>query len=314
MSNHVHIAIIGSGAAGYTAAIYAARANLAPLIFAGSQPGGQLTITTEVENFPGFEHGIQGPDLMEVMRAQCERFGTRMEYATVTDVDLEATPKVLKTDAGDTWTADAVIIATGATAKLLGLPSETELMGYGVSACATCDGFFFKDKPIVVIGGGDSAMEEANFLTKFASRVTIIHRREEFRASKIMQDRVFKNPKIDVVWNKGVTEVLGSRETGVTGLRLVDTVTGEESTFETRGFFLAIGHTPNTWIFKGKLAMDEDGYLENVPGSSRTALPGVFVAGDVADRHYRQAITAAGAGCMAAIDAERWLADQGIEA
>jgi len=311
---HTHIAIIGSGAAGYTAAVYAARANLAPLILAGTQVGGQLTITTEVENFPGFEDGIMGPDLMEIMRKQCERFGTEIVYATCIEADLRATPKRLTMDDGSVVTADAVIIATGATARLLGLESESHLMGYGVSACATCDGFFFQGKRVSVVGGGDSAMEEATFLAKFATEVTIIHRREEFRASKIMQDRALNHPKIKVLWNKSVTDVHGSREDGVTSLTLVDSVTGETSSFPTEGLFLAIGHVPNTSIFGDQLETDEDGYLViHEPGTTRTRLPGVFAAGDVADRVYRQAVTAAGTGCMAALDAERWLVDQGIE-
>jgi thioredoxin reductase (NADPH) len=233
-------------------------------------------------------------------------------YTTISEAHLSETPKRLVMDDGTTWTADAVIVATGATAKLLGLESESHLMGYGVSACATCDGFFFNGKPIAVIGGGDSAMEEANFLTKFASEVTLVHRRDSFRASKIMQDRALNNPKVKVLWNKEVLEVLGSREGGVTGLRLRDTVTGEESTFATQGLFLAIGHTPNTAVLGGQLETDEDGYLKVVPGSTVTRIPGVFAAGDVADKVYRQAISAAGSGCMAALDAERWLAAQGV--
>lgn len=314
MSNslHTNVAIIGSGAAGYTAAIYAARANLSPVIIQGSQPGGQLTITTDVENFPGFENGILGPELMETMGKQAERFGTKMVYDMVVKVDLHATPKVLQLESGDTITADSVIVATGATAKLLGLPSESELMGYGVSACATCDGFFFGGKKIAVVGGGDSAMEEANFLTKFASEVTLIHRRDEFRASKIMVDRTLANPKVKVLYNKGVDEVLGSKDGGVTGLRLRDTVTGEVSDFATEGLFLAIGHVPNTQIFQGVLDLKESGYIKVTPGTTRTNVEGVFAAGDVADDSYRQAITAAGSGCMAALDAERWLATKGI--
>lgn len=314
MSNslHTNVAIIGSGAAGYTAAIYAARANLSPVIIQGSQPGGQLTITTDVENFPGFENGILGPELMETMGKQAERFGTKMVYDMVVKVDLHATPKVLQLESGDTITADSVIVATGATAKLLGLPSESELMGYGVSACATCDGFFFGGKKIAVVGGGDSAMEEANFLTKFASEVTLIHRRDEFRASKIMVDRTLANPKVKVLYNKGVEEVLGSKDGGVTGLRLRDTVTGEVSDFATEGLFLAIGHVPNTQIFQGVLDLKESGYIKVTPGTTRTNVEGVFAAGDVADDSYRQAITAAGSGCMAALDAERWLATKGI--
>ncbi len=310
---HTHVAIIGSGAAGLTAAVYAARANLKPVVLAGTQPGGQLTITTDVENFPGFAEGIMGPELMDVMTRQAERFGTRIEYATVTEVDLEAQPKRLTLDTGEVMTADAVIIATGATARLLGLPSESHLMGYGVSACATCDGFFFGGKKIAVVGGGDSAMEEATFLTKFASEVTLIHRRDEFRASKIMVDRAMANPKVKVLYNKTVVEVLGSREDGVTGLMLEDTVTGDKSEFATEGLFLAIGHVPNTQVFRGLLDMDDDGYLVVERGTTRTKFPGVFAAGDVQDRVYRQAITAAGSGCMAALDAERWLVDQGIE-
>ena len=313
MTTHTtRMLILGSGPAGLSAAIYAARAGLNPLVVQGIQPGGQLTITTEVENFPGFEHVIMGPDLMEVMRKQAERFGTGYHYTTVVEAHLSEQPKRLVMDDGTTWTADAVIVSTGATAKLLGLPSETHLMGYGVSACATCDGFFFGGKPIAVIGGGDSAMEEANFLTKFASEVVLVHRRDKFRASKIMQDRALSNPKIKVLWNKEVLEVLGTRESGVTGLRLQDTVTGEESTYPTQGLFLAICHTPNTEVFAGQLDTDEDGYLKVVPGSTYTKLAGVFAAGDVADKTYRQAISAAGSGCMAAIDAERWLANQGL--
>lgn len=312
-THHTKMLIIGSGPAGYSAAIYAARAMLEPIVVQGLQPGGQLTITTDVENFPGFEHGIMGPDLMEVMRKQAERFGTAYHYSTVLKAHLEEQPKRLELDDGTTWTADAVIVATGATAKLLGLESESHLMGFGVSACATCDGFFFQGKEIVVIGGGDSAMEEANFLTKFASKVTLVHRRDSFRASAIMQQRVFDNPKVEILWNKEVLEVLGTRESGVTGLRLKDTVTGEESEFPTQGFFLAIGHKPNTDVFADQLELDEDGYLKVTPGSTRTRLDGVFAAGDVSDKTYRQAITAAGSGCMAALDAERWLTAQGLD-
>lgn len=312
MSKHSHVVIIGSGAAGLTSAIYAARANLSPVVITGQQPGGQLTITTDVENFPGFLHGVMGPELMEIMRGQAERFGTEIIDGSVADVDLEATPKRLTLDTGDVITADAVIVATGAKARLLDLSSEAHLMGYGVSACATCDGFFFGGKEIAVVGGGDSAMEEANFLTKFASKVTLVHRRSEFRASKIMQDRALANPKVDVLYNKAVEEVLGTREGGVTGLRLRDTETGELSEFPTQGLFLAIGHTPNTELFQGKLDMDADGYLITTPGTAKTRIPGVFAVGDVQDRVYRQAITAAGSGCMGALEAERWLTEQGI--
>ena len=307
-----HVAVIGSGSAGYTAAIYAARANLKPIVIQGEQPGGQLTITTDVENFPGFEDGILGPELMEVMQKQAERFGTEIVMDRVVKVDFSTSPKRLELESGDVITADAVVIATGASAKLLGLESESHLMGYGVSACATCDGFFFGGKPLAIVGGGDSAMEEANFLAKFASEVTIIHRRDEFRASKIMQERALNNPKIKVLWNKGVEEIIGSREEGVKGLRLRDTVTGEISEFPTEGFFVSIGHTPNTQIFEGIIDLKEGGYIKVEPGTTRTNVEGVFAAGDVSDDSYRQAITAAGTGCMAALDAERWLAAQGI--
>lgn len=310
---HTHVAIIGSGAAGLTAAVYAARANLAPIVIAGNQPGGQLTITTDVENFPGFEDGIMGPELMDIMRKQAERFGTDVIDAVVESVELEATPKRLTLDTGDVVTADSVIVATGARARLLGLENESRLMGYGVSACATCDGFFFRDKPIVVVGGGDSAMEEANFLTKFSSEVTLVHRRGEFRASKIMQDRALNNPKVKVKWFSQVVDVIGEEDTGVSAVILEDTKTGERSEFPTEGLFLAIGHIPNTDPFKGVLEMDEDGYLITEPGSTLTRIPGVFAVGDVQDRIYRQAVTAAGSGCMGALDAERWLTDQGIE-
>ncbi len=310
---HTHVAIIGSGAAGLTAAVYAARANLNPIVIAGNQPGGQLTITTDVENFPGFEHGIMGPELMDVMRKQAERFGTDVIDAVVEKVDLESTPKRLTLDTGEVITADSVIVSTGARARLLGLENESKLMGYGVSACATCDGFFFRDKPIVVVGGGDSAMEEANFLTKFASEVTLIHRRGEFRASKIMQDRALNNPKVKVEWFKQVVDVIGTEAEGVSAVVIEDTKTGERSNFPTEGLFLAIGHIPNTDPFRGVLDMDDDGYLITELGSTKTKIPGVFAVGDVQDRIYRQAITAAGSGCMGALDAEKWLTDEGIE-
>lgn len=308
-SNHFKVIIIGSGPAGFTAALYTARANLSPAIFEGLQPGGQLTITTEIENYPGFEHGIQGPELMDIMRKQVLRFGATSFYQEVTAVDFSKRPFVIKSY-DEVFTADAVIIATGASARLLGLESEKKFMGYGVSACATCDGFFFRNQKILVVGGGDTAMEEANYLTKFASEVTIIHRREEFRASKIMLDRSKSNPKIKFLMNKVVKEVIGKEEDGkktMTGVLLEDTKDHSTQVFEAQGLFIAIGHKPNTDLFKGILNMDETGYLITKPGSTYTNIEGVFAAGDVTDKTYRQAITAAGSGCMAAIDAERWL-------
>jgi thioredoxin reductase (NADPH) len=308
---HYRVAIIGSGPAGWTAALYASRAELAPVVFEGPQPGGQLTITTDVENYPGFAEGIQGPELMEIFRAQAVRFGTEVVLDTVVDVDFTRRPFTIKLDAGHAVTADAVIVSTGASAKLLGLPSERVFMGRGVSACATCDGFFFKGKEVVVVGGGDTAMEEATFLSKFATKVTIVHRSDSFRASKIMLDRARHNPKIAWKTNAAVEEVHGE-EAGVIGLTLKDTKTGTHSHFDTQGLFVAIGHSPNTQIFKGKLAMNEVGYLKVAHPSTMTSVEGVFAAGDVADPTYRQAVSAAGEGCKAAIDAERWLASQGI--
>jgi thioredoxin reductase (NADPH) len=307
MTKLYDVIIIGSGPAGYTAALYAARANLSVLMFQGYQVGGQLMLTSEVENYPGFEEGVLGPEMMEKFEAQARRFGTEMIPEDVSAVDFSKRPFKVTTDSGD-YLARAIIIATGASAKWLGLPSEQRLQGRGVSACATCDGFFFKKKDVAVVGGGDTAMEEATFLTRYANHVTVIHRRDTLRASKIMQDRAFKNPKISFIWDTDVTEVLGEEE--VTGLRLRNVKTGEENILPVQGFFLAIGHRPNTDLFKGIINMDKAGYI--VPAEyTMTNIPGVFAAGDVTDHRYRQAVTAAGDGCRAAIDAERWLESLG---
>ncbi len=304
--------ILGSGPAGLTAALYAARADLAPLVLEGNQPGGQLTITTEVENYPGFPEGILGPELMDKMREQAKRFGAKVKFEAAVDVDLSERPFTVRTDEG-VYRAHSLILSTGATAKLGGLAADQELMGYGISACATCDGFFFRDKEVVVVGGGDSAMEEASFLTKYASKVTVVHRRRELRASKIMQDRALANPKIAWLWNSEVVDILGSRETGVSGIRVRDTETGVLSDHPTQGLFYAIGHVPNTQLFRGKLEMNDAGYLIVDEPTTRTQIPGVFAAGDVTDPSYRQAVTSAGSGCKAAIDAERFLSEHATE-
>lgn len=314
---HKEVVILGSGPAGLTAAIYAARANLKPLVVEGPHPGGQLMITTDVDNYPGFGKGILGPALMEEFREQAHRFGTEFLVTWVTKADLSKRPFTLETEDHHVIKAEALIIASGASAKWLGIPGEAPapngLGGHGVSACATCDGFFFKGKPLVVVGGGDTAMEEATFLTKFSPKVTVVHRRDTLRASKIMQDKAFKNDKIDFIWNTGVEEILGSPATGVTGVRLKNVKNNEERVLTTEGVFIAIGHQPNTELFRGQIDMDEVGYIQTDGRSTATNIPGVFACGDAQDSVYRQAVTAAGTGCMAAIDAEQFLDSHPIE-
>ena len=311
---HARVMIIGSGPAGYTAAIYAARAMLEPVLIAGMQPGGQLTITTDVENFPGFPDVIQGPWLMDQMRAQAEHMGTRMVSDHIARVDLSQRPFRLWGDGGETYSCDALIIATGAQAKWLGLPSEQTFQGFGVSACATCDGFFFRGKEVVVVGGGNTAVEEALYLANLASKVTLVHRRDSLRAERVMQERLFKHPKIDVVWDSEIAEICGGAQPlNVTHLRLRNLRTGTENELRTDGVFIAIGHKPATELFVGQLTMRESGYLDVEPGTTNTSIPGVFAAGDVTDEHYRQAVTAAGLGCMAALDAERFLVADALD-
>ena len=309
---HTKVLIIGSGPAGYTAAIYAARANLNPVLCTGMEPGGQLMITTDVENYPGFADVIQGPWLMEQMQKQAEHVGTNIINDMITDVDFTKRPFICQGESGTSYVADTVVISTGAKARWLGLPSEEKFRGLGVSACATCDGFFFRGKEVAVVGGGNSAVEEALFLTNFCSKVTVIHRRDSLRAEKIMQDRLFENEKVEMVWDTVVEEVLGDDQ-GMTGLRLKHVKTGEESTLDAHGMFVAIGHDPATEMFKDKLDMDEAGYIHTAADSTATSIPGVYAAGDVADHVYRQAVTAAGMGCMAALEADRFLATHSKE-
>ncbi len=310
---HYDIIIVGSGPAGLTAALYAARSDRSVMIFEGQQPGGQLTITTEVENFPGFEHGIQGPELMDIMRKQVHRFGAESSFTTITNVDFSGKPFTVTNDRDETFSADALILSTGATARWLGAEHEDDYKGYGISACATCDGFFFKDQDVMVVGGGDSAMEEADFLTKYAKSVTIVHRRDEYRASKIMLQRARNNEKIEFLENTVIQSYKGEKNNGIpklTGVVLKDSISGETREQDVHGVFMGIGHTPNTQLFVGAIDLDDSGYVKTKPGTTRTNIAGVFACGDVQDSIYRQAITAAGTGCMAALDADRWLAEQ----
>lgn len=304
---HVKCLIIGSGPAGYTAAIYAARADLKPVMYTGMEMGGQLTQTTDVDNFPGYPNGVLGPEMMEDFRKQAERFGTQIRFGYVSSVDFSALPHKVVVDESTTITADTVIIATGATAKWLGLPSEQQYNGFGVSACAVCDGFFFKGQDVAIVGAGDTAAEEATYLAKLCKKVYMLVRRDEFRASKAMVHRVLNTPNIEVIYNTEATEILGNGK-NVTGVKILNNVTKQESSLNVEGFFVAIGHKPNTDIFKGWLNMDETGYLKTIPGTAKTNIDGVFACGDVQDHYYRQAVTAAGSGCMAALDAERYLA------
>lgn len=308
-THHTKVLILGSGAAGCTAAIYAARASLSPIMVHGMQPGGQLTITNDVENYPGFAEAIQGPWLMQQMEAQAQHVGTKIFHDTIVKVDLSKRPFTCTGDSGDIYTGDALVIATGASARWLGIPSEQKYQGFGISACATCDGFFFKGKEVVVIGGGNSAVEEALFLTHHATKVTLIHRRDSLRAEKIGQKRLFENPKVSVIWDSVVEEFIGTdNPTSLTGVRLKNLKTGAVSDLKTDGAFIAIGHNPNTELFKGQLTLDNEGYIVTTPGRTITNVPGVFAAGDVQDKIFRQAVTAAGTGCMAALEAEKWLA------
>ncbi len=314
-TKHAKVMIVGSGPAGYTAAVYAARAMLEPVLIQGTQPGGQLTITTEVENYPGFADAIQGPWLMEQMKAQAENVGTEIIMDHINEVDLKRRPFQLIAESGTTYTADTLIVATGAQARWLELPSEQKFKGFGVSACATCDGFFYRDKEVVVVGGGNTAVEEALFLTNFAKRVRVIHRRDSFRAERILQDRLFKNPKVEVLWDSVVEEVTGDEDPkSVTGMKIKNIKTGEISEIDVDGVFVAIGHAPATELFEGQLETKGSGYLVTAPDSTATSIPGVFAAGDVTDDIYRQAVTAAGMGCMAALEAERYLAEQDAQA